>query len=677
MDAAGPVFDSSHLQNTNMKYPAHTTTRLLTLAFLFLTASAMTALADDVPSWLQEAARQTNPPYDIKNVPAVILRNEEIVTVGSDGTVTTVKRYAVRFLTREGRREAEAGAVYETDSEKVRDMNAWLLRSKGPTKSYGKKEIVDISLATNDLYNEARVKIINASDDAGEGDVFGYESVTESRTVFSQFQFEFQGNLPVLAARYSLTVPNGWKAEAVTFNTAKVEPAISGSSYVWEMRDLMPIPPESGSPSKSSTAPRLAVSFFPASATATQIRSFTNWSDVAKWMSELEDPQMTVDDALAGKAKDLTANATTEFERIRAIARYVQQLQYISIQIGTGRGGGYRPHTATEIFAKSYGDCKDKANLMRAMLSVLRIQSYMVSITADDATYVRPEWASPHQFNHCIIAIKVSDETKAPSVVTHPTLGRLMIFDATDPYTPLGDLPEDEQGSYALIDHKDTDRLTQMPVIPAELNGLERTVEMTLDSNGGIAGTLNEKTIGQSAKTERAMVRRLSPADYNKSIEEWLTRGATGAKASKIQTLDNHDDGKFDLNVEFSATAYAQIMQGKLMVFKPAMVSRTDRSFTDGKRYQPYMVDSRTYTEKVRIKLPDGFAVDEVPDATSLETPFGKYAANYAVKDGYLIFTRSMKLSRSTIPADKYDSVRSFFGSVRAAEQAPVVLMKK
>ena len=33
----------------------------------------------------------------------------------------------------------------------------------------------------------------------------------------------------------------------------------------------------------------------------------------------------------------------------------------------------------------------------------------------------------------------------------HATLGRLLIFDATDPYTSLGDLPDHEQGSYALI----------------------------------------------------------------------------------------------------------------------------------------------------------------------------------------------------------------------------------
>ncbi len=650
-------------------------TATITLFWVFSTAASVRA--DDPPSWLQDAAKQVTPPYEVKNIPAVVLWNEESVSVASDGTVTRTKRYAVRIMVRDGRREAMADVVYQTDSEKVRDLNAWLIHHSGPGKHYGKKEVVDLALAENDLYNEARVKLISAVEEANEGDVFGYESVTEEHTVFSQFQFRFQSNLPVMYSRISLNLPNGWKADSVTFNSAKIEPTVSGSSYVWELRGLLPIPPEAGSPSRSSMAPRLAVSFFPTGSTATQIKTFANWSDVARWMSELEDPQMTVDDALAGKAKDLTANATTEFERIRAISRYVQQIQYISIQIGTGRGGGYRPHTATDIFAKSYGDCKDKANLMRAMLSVLRIPSYMVSITADDATYVRPEWASPHQFNHCIIAIKVSDETKAPSVVLHPTLGRLMIFDSTDPYTPLGDLPEDEQGSYALIDHKDTDKLIQMPVIPAEMNGLERTVEMTLDARGGITGKLSENSTGQSAKHERATLRGLSAADYNKMIEGWLTRGATGAKAGKIETRDSHDDGKFNLDVEFSAGAYAQIMQGKLMVFKPAMVSRTDRSFTDGKRYQPYVVDSSTYSENVKINLPDGFTVDELPDPTSLESSFGKYSASYSVSGGVLTFTRSMKLSHSTIPADKYDLVRKFFGSVRSAEQAPVVLMKK
>ena len=65
--------------------------------------------------------------------------------------------------------------------------------------------------------------------------------------------------------------------------------------------------------------------------------------------------------------------------------------------------------------------------------------------------YVREEWASPHQFNHCIVAVKVSDDTQAATIVMNPKLGRLLIFDATDDDTPVGDLPEHEQGSWALI----------------------------------------------------------------------------------------------------------------------------------------------------------------------------------------------------------------------------------
>lgn len=651
--------------------------------FLFLiivfTVNISAVLADDdVPAWLQEAAKLRSPVYALKNTPGVVLRNEEIVTVNADGTVTTINRYAVRLLVGEGRKEAVARAVYETDSEKVRDIKAWLIRRSGLTKSYGKKETADIALAQNDLYNEARIKLIDGSDDAGEGDVFGFETVSEKRTIFSQFDFQFQDDLPSLYSRFSLNLPDGWKADSKTLNYAPVSPVVSGSSYSWELRDLQPIGYEPSSPSRSSLSPRLAVSFYPAQATTTQIKTFANWNDVARFMSDIEDSQMNVDDAMAAKVQELTVNAKTEFEKIQAIAQYVQQLQYISIQIGSGKGGGYRPHPATEVFAKSYGDCKDKANLMRAMLSVLKITSYMVSITADDSSYVRAEWASPHQFNHCIIAVKVSDSTNAATVVTHPTLGRLLIFDSTDPYTPLGDLPEDEQGSLALIDHKDTQELILMPILPPELNKLERNIEVSLDPQGGITGKITEKTVGQTAKYERARLRRLSAADYNRMIEGWISRGVTGAKTSNILPSDNSKEGNFSLQVDFSANSYAQIMQNRLMVFKPAVIGRLDNLlFSDGQRLHPFMIDASAYSESIKIKIPAGFIVDEIPEATKLETSFGKYSVNYEVKDEYIIFTRSLKLNRSTIPADKYDSVRNFFGQVHSAEQSPIVLLRK
>src|SRR5262249_7197016 len=153
-------------------------------------------------------------------------------------------------------------------------------------------------------------------------------------------------------------------------------------------------------PGMANLAPRVAVSVFPPPGKTTMLKTFANWKDVSQYTCELADPQSAYNDAIAAKTRELTANAKSEFEKIQAVGRYAQNVNYISIQIGVGRGGGHRPHAATEIFAKNYGDCKDKANLMRSMLKSINVESYPVSIFSGDPTFVREEWPSPNQFNH-------------------------------------------------------------------------------------------------------------------------------------------------------------------------------------------------------------------------------------------------------------------------------------
>jgi hypothetical protein len=72
-------------------------------------------------------------------VPAVVLLDEATTTVGEDGRLTTTKTYAVRILTNEGRAYAFAAAGYETDSGKIRDIRAWLIRPSGQTKLTAKQ----------------------------------------------------------------------------------------------------------------------------------------------------------------------------------------------------------------------------------------------------------------------------------------------------------------------------------------------------------------------------------------------------------------------------------------------------------------------------------------------------------------------------------------------------------
>jgi hypothetical protein len=305
--------------------------------------------------------------------------------------------------------------------------------------------------------------------------------------------------LPALLSRYTLNLPSGWKASSITFNGAEVKPQINGTNYTWEMRNLSPIPPEPMSPAVVNLAPRIVVNYAPENNSGTANRVFADWADVSRWASALYDPQVVVDDNIAAKARDLTVNAKTEFEKIRLIGHYVQNLQYIAIDIGIGYGNGYKPRSSALVLGRGYGDCKDKANLMRAMLKTLGIEAFPIAIFAGDSAYVREQWPSPRQFNHCIIAVKISSTTQAPTVIDHEKLGRILILDATDHYTPVGDLPDHLQGSLALIIAGDRGGLSRMPVTPDNTDLLERNIEAELNEAGELKGVIRERANGQSS----------------------------------------------------------------------------------------------------------------------------------------------------------------------------------
>lgn len=652
----------------------------LIITVLFVVGTGVSAHAgDDVPGWLRQAAASNPPAGYEKIVPAVVLLSERDIRVEEDGKVTTTQRLAVKILTNEGRSAAIGSVEYLTDTGKVRDMHAWVLRASGAVKKFSKDEVLDLAAAPNDVFNEVRVKVISGRDEVEVGAVFGCEWTSEDRSVFTQFDWQFQERLPVLLSRFTITLPPGWRAEGVTLNHSKIEPSITGSAYTWEMRDLPYIELEPASPEVTTIAPRLAVSYFPAPDRKGGIgRAFIDWRDVSRWLSELSDSQVAIDDALAGKARQITANAKTELERIKAIGHYAQNVNYVAIQTGIGRGGGYRPHSSIEVFAKSYGDCKDKANLMRAMLKVVGIQSYLVSIYSGDPSFVREEWPSPQQFNHCIIAVKVGDDCQAATVVKHPSLGRLLIFDPTDDNTPVGDLPGHEQGSFALIVAGDAGALMRMPMTPPEANLLERRTDVVLGSDGSITASLHEQSAGQSAVALRSELRSNSRAEYLKRIEGWVTRGAEGARVSKVEPQDNNAEGSFGLDVNFTSASYGQVMQGRLLVFKPAIVSRRESLFLTGAtRKYPVVLVSHAYSETVIVRLPGGFEVDELPDAVKLDTSFGTYITSYVVKDGQLQFTRSLVVRGTTVSVADYPKVRAFYERIRAAEQSPVVLARK
>ncbi|MEZ5366429.1 MAG: DUF3857 domain-containing protein [Bryobacterales bacterium] len=380
-----------------------------------------------------------------------MLFDEESVTVDPAGVVVTRARKAVKVINRSGRRAAVANVLYRRDTGKVRSLDAWLIYPSGKHKTYGKKETVDVALAANDVYNESRLKSISGTADADPGAVFGFESVEEDRSVFTQFLFQFQGAEPSLTARFSVELPAGWGGRG-----PHVQPRAGRAARPGQPPHVGAAQPRAhqgraARPDIDAIAARLAVSYYPPDSAPGLGPAFRDWPAVSLWLDGLNEPQYKPDETVSAKAGALTGSASSALDKIAALAAFAQDVKYVSIQTGVGRGGGYRPHAAPEVLRNNYGDCKDKANLLRSMLDSIGVKAYPVAIYSSDRSFVREEWASPQQFNHAILAISVPDGTDLPAAKDYEGFGRLLFFDPTDPYTPFGWMPEDEQDAWALL----------------------------------------------------------------------------------------------------------------------------------------------------------------------------------------------------------------------------------
>jgi Domain of Unknown Function with PDB structure (DUF3857)/Transglutaminase-like superfamily len=643
-----------------------------TLAAALVVAPQVSAAAD-APPWLVQAARLASAPIE-SGADAVVLVDDVSVTVGDDGRITTRRIYAARIVTRGGADAASIREIYTTSSGNVRTMRGWVIND-GRVVELGRSETADIALVDNDVYNESRMKVLSAPDMLPPGVVFGAETEVVERSVFTQFEWPLQDEWPVRSVRRSLTLPGGWDARAVTFNHAPIDAARSGTTWAWELRDLAPTPAEPAGPSLSGLVPRLAVSYIPA---RRELPGFDDWPSVSRWLATLANPQAAAHATLTSKTKELTATAGSELDRIRAIARYVQGVQYISIQTGIGRGGGYKPHAAIEVFTKNYGDCKDKANLMRTMLASIGLRAFLVTAYSGDPTYVRTEWPSPQQFNHAIVAVVVGADTKASAVLDHSGLGRLLFFDPTDEQTPLGELPLHLQGSQGLIVSTEGGPLVRMPLSNAEANPTTRRVEASVTADGTLHATVRRSSAGHPASIERQIFKDLRRDDYLRVIEADVRRQIPGAVLSLGQVGEDATTNRFELTMTLQAPGYAQIVQGRLMIVRPPQMNRIELpAFTAATRVTPIVLEPLDERDILELILPADTAVDEIPEPRRAEAPFGSFSISWQVQNGRVTRNLSLRIHRSNVAPASYADVRTFLDTFREAERLPVILVKR
>ena len=654
--------------------------RFLLAALIIASGSGLAK--DATPGWVHDAAAIKPATEYPAKVSSAVLFHEEHLTVGPEGKWSATERGAIKIL-QNGRHGISAFRTYNTKTGRIRDFRGWLISPSGKEIEYTKDSILDVALSTEYTYDEGRAKKLDCDPNAPPGSVFAYEVTQEEESVFTTYPYSFQDSDPVVVSRFVLTIPPSWEQRASIFNHSDIQPKVEGSTYSWELRDLPFIESEEHSPGFESIAPWIGVTYFPPNGVNPALRSLKNWSAVSQMMSAFVDPAAEPTAVVRSKSAELTQGAKSELDKIRAVAAFAQQTNYVEVAMNLTKGGGYTPHPAEQVLTRNYGDCKDKAALMRALLKAAGIDAYAVVIFSGDREFVRPGWPSAMQFNHAIVAIKVSPETTAPTILNHPHLGRLLIFDPTDPVSPVGDLPSDEQASFALVIAGPDGDLIKMPQLPPAAARIERTVDAHMDENGHLAAHLVTEYFGQSGASIRYTTRQGGMDKLKQNLERSYSRRLGGVTLDKITPADHAAENRMELAVDLGVGQFGQFMQQKMLVVKPGVLAPdSDYVFSTKERKLPVKLESRLRQDSVVIQLPAGFAIDEIPDAIEVESPYGVYHASWKINGGKssnnsVTFEQSLEIKTTVAAPSDYAKVKDFFDKVLAGQSAPVVLLKQ
>ena len=147
--------------------------------------------------------------------------------------------------------------------------------------------------------------------------------------------------------------------------------------------------------------------------------------------------------------------------------------------------GGYQPHAAADMFRGKYGDCKDKATLLSAMLSSVGVHSALLMVDTERGV-IDPD-APSIIGNHMIAAIEIPkgyESAKLRSVVTAQTGKRYLIFDPTWEKTPFGQLEHNLQGSFGVLMEGPDSQVIELPVLDPGMNTVRRTASFQLQADG-------------------------------------------------------------------------------------------------------------------------------------------------------------------------------------------------
>ena len=234
---------------------------------------------------------------------------------------------------------------------------------------------------------------------------------------------------------------------------------------------------------------------------------------------------------VADKAARLVEGIDDERRKVEVISHFVQkELHYEAIEFGRR---AYVPKTARETLRDRYGDCKDHAVLLVAMLNAVGVPAQLALVNMNQR--VLPGLPNIDQFDHMIVSVPVD--------------GARLYIDSTDKDLKLGATPPRYMaGNHALV-LGETPELLPIPDFAVGDSGLQVDREIERIADDQLRVTEIGVFSGYQAADMRGQLREIEASEMLGTMQRWVADRYSDAVVDDA-FVDNVFDAGGELVVE-------------------------------------------------------------------------------------------------------------------------------
>lgn len=449
--------------------------------------------------------------------------------------------------------------------------------------------------------------------------------------------FYFASYMPVVNARFTISFPSNMEIKYTIKNDDRHKIQVKEDnrgrehSYEFTASDIKYFDRFGDAPSMSYYEPHVIVQIASYKNSNNEtVNYLRNLDDLYQWnYSFIKNLDNTKGNVIKSLVDSLTHNVTAPADKAKKIYQWVQQnIKYVAFEDGLE---GFVPRKAEAICTRKYGDCKDMASLLTAMMQLAGLDAHFTWIGTRSIPYDYTDVSLPITDNHMISSVKIDD--------------KWIFLDGTDPSCIFG-LPSNAiQGKQALIAITDKEyKVERVPVIEGDKNAVVDSTFISIADNG-IKGRSSVYYKGYFATDVNNGLMFRDARDTKDFVKSRLGK-ASNKFILGDYSINNRNEDKSMVNIQanFQVPDYGKKIADEVFInlnlekfFTSSVIDTSKRKIALENNYR-YVI-----TQYTILDMPDSYKVNYLPKNFSIKNDAVAFDIEYSVKDNKVIARQEIK----------------------------------